>query len=243
MHMGVMRVQWLLIREGGYLAVLLIATLMVLLGCRVIPFFNSRKLERQRPADWPMLERLSLWTIYAVVLLQLAVLLLSELPSGLLGWAMLVAAGANGVRLVRWEGWRTLHEPLLWGLHLSYAIIVVGLMMWALAQTGVFRVELAVHALDIGGIASMMQAMISRVAFGHTGREIPTLPGIGIGIGIGLMMMFAGALLRSPVLAVFPQITHWTYSVSILSWCIAFLIFLFHYTLPLLTTRVDGKDG
>ncbi|APX91734.1 NnrS family protein [Franzmannia qiaohouensis] len=239
MHIGVMRGQWLLIREGGYLAVLLIAALMVMLGGRVIPFFTSRKLGRQRPADWPMLERLSLWSIYAVVLVQLAILLSIELPPGLLGWAMLVAAGANGVRLARWEGWRTLHEPLLWGLHFSYAFIVVGLVMWALAHTGVFRVELAVHALAIGGIGSMMLAMMARVALGHTGREIRTLPGIGI----GLMLMFAGALLRSPVLAMFPQITHWTYSVSILFWCIAFLIFLFHYTVPLLTTRVDGKDG
>jgi len=152
---------------------------------------------------------------------------------------MLVAAAANGVRLARWEGWHTLHEPLLWGLHLSYAFIVVGLVMWALAQTGVFRVELALHALAIGGIASMMLAMMSRVALGHTGREIRTLPGIGV----GLVLMFAGALLRSPVLAMFPQITHWTYNLSILFWCIAYLIFLFHYTLPLLTTRADGKDG
>lgn len=239
MHLGVMHGQLLPIREGGYLGVLLIATLMVLLGGRVIPFFTSRKLGRPKPAEWPMLERLSLWSIYAVVLLQLAVVLRIELPSGLLGWAMLVAAAANAVRLARWEGWRALGEPLLWGLHLSYAFIVLGLIMWALAQTGLFRVELALHALAIGGIGSMMLAMMSRVALGHTGREIRTLPGIGI----GLMLMFAGAVLRSPVLAMFPQITHWTYNLSILFWCIAYLIFLFHYTVPLLTTRADGKDG
>lgn len=239
MHLGVMRGQLAPIREGGYLGVLLIVALMVLLGGRVIPFFTSRKLGRPKPAEWPMLERLSLWSIHAVVLLQLAVLVGIELPRGVLGWVMLVAAAANGVRLARWEGWRTLSEPLLWGLHLSYAFIVVGLVMWAMALTGVFRVELALHALAIGGIAAMMLAMMSRVALGHTGREIRTLPGIGLGLGL----LFAGALLRSPVLAVFPQITHWTYNLSILFWCIAYLIFLFHYTLPLLTPRADGKDG
>lgn len=239
MHLGVMRGQLPPIREGGYLGVLLIATLMVLLGGRVIPFFTSRKLGRPKPADWPLLERLALWSIYAVVLLQLAVLLGAELPRGLQGWVMLVAAAANAVRLARWGGLGTLHEPLLWGLHLSYAFIVVGLVMWALAQTGVFRVELALHALAIGGIASMMLAMMARVSLGHTGREIRTLPGIGVGLGL----MFAGALLRSPILAMFPQITHWTYNLSILFWCIAYLIFLFHYTVPLLTTRADGKDG
>lgn len=239
MHLGAMRGQLPPIREGGYLGVLLIATLMVLLGGRVIPFFTSRKLGQPKPADWPMLERLSLWSIYAVVLLQLAVLLGIELPAGLLGWAMLVAAAANGVRLARWGGQHTLAEPLLWGLHLSYAFIVVGLVMWALALTGIFRLELALHALAIGGIAAMMLAMMARVSLGHTGREIRTLPGIGLALGL----MFAGAVLRSPILAMFPQVTHWTYNLSILFWCIAYLIFLFHYTLPLLTTRADGKDG
>ncbi|WP_253446901.1 NnrS family protein [Halomonas sp. Y3] len=239
MHLGVMRGQLPPIREGGYLGVLLIATLMVLLGGRVIPFFTSRRLDRPKPAEWPMLERLALWSIYAVVLLQLAVLLEVELPRGLQGWTMLVAAAANAVRLARWGGQHTLAEPLLWGLHLSYAFIVVGLVMWALALTGVFRVELALHALAIGGIASMMLAMMARVSLGHTGRPIRTLPGIGVALGL----MFAGALLRSPVLALFPQITHWTYNLSIVFWCIAYLIFLFHYAVPLTTGRVDGKDG
>jgi hypothetical protein len=66
---------------------------------------------------------------------------------------MLVAAAASLIRLVRWEGHRTLREPLLWGLHLSYAFVPVGLTMWAMALLGAFRVELALHALAIGGIA------------------------------------------------------------------------------------------
>ena len=84
-----------------------------------------------------------------------------------------------------------------------------------------------------------MLAMMSRVSLGHTGRPIRTLPGIGV----GLALMLVGALLRSPVLALFPQITHWTYNLSILFWCLAFLIFLFHYTVPLCMPRPDGKDG
>jgi uncharacterized protein involved in response to NO len=239
MHLGVMRGELALIREGGYLGVLLIATLMVLLGGRVIPFFTSLKLGRPKPSPIGMLETLSLGSMLALVLIQLLVLLGVAVPAALLGWMMLIAAAANAVRLARWEGLRTLHEPLLWGLHLSYAFVSIGLAMWALALTGAFRVELALHALAIGGIAAMMLAMMARVSLGHTGREIRTLPGIGV----ALALMFAGALLRSPVLAMFPQITHWTYNLSILFWCIAYLIFLFHYTVPLMTARVDGKDG
>ncbi|MGQ4880637.1 NnrS family protein [Billgrantia sp. LNSP4103-1] len=239
MHFGVALGRVELIREGAYLGVLLIAVLMVLLGGRVIPFFTSRKLGRAQPAPVPLLEKVTLGSVLAVVLMQLAVLLGLAVPAALHAAVMLVAAVASFVRLLRWEGYRTLHEPLLWGLHLSYAFVPVGLAMWALALLGAFRVELAVHALAIGGIGSMMLAMMARVSLGHTGRQIRTLPGIGV----ALALMFGAAVLRSPVLAAFPQITHWIYNLSILFWCIAYLIFLFHYTLPLLSARVDGQDG
>lgn len=239
MHLGVALGKFELIREGGYLGVLLIATLMVLLGGRVIPFFTSRKLGRPQVQPIAGLEKLTLGSILAIIVLQLLVLLGVAVPAALLAVVMLVAAAASLVRLARWEGHLTLREPLLWGLHLSYAFVPLGLTMWAMALFGAFRVELALHALAIGGIAAMMLAMMARVSLGHTGREIRTLPGIGL----GLALMFAGALLRSPILAMFPQITHWTYNLSIIFWCIAYLIFLIHYTLPLLSARVDGQEG
>lgn len=239
MHLGVAQGKVELIREGAYLGVLLIAVLMVLLGGRVIPFFTSRKLGRPQPAPIPLLEKVTVGSVLAVVVLQLTVLLGAAVPALLQASVMLVAALASFVRLARWEGYRTLHEPLLWGLHLSYAFVPLGLAMWALALLGAFRAELAVHALAIGGIGAMMLAMMARVSLGHTGRTIRTLPGIGVGLGL----MFAAALLRAPVLAAFPQITHWVYNLSILFWCIAYLIFLFHYTLPLVSARVDGQDG
>ena len=239
MHLGVAQGKLALIREGAYLAVLLIAVLMVLLGGRVIPFFTSRKLGRPQPAPIPLLEKLTLGSVLAVVLLQLVVLLGVAVPGVLRATVMLVAAAASLIRLGRWEGHLTLREPLLWGLHLSYTFVSVGLAMWAMALLGAFRVELAVHALAIGGIGAMMLAMMARVSLGHTGRAIRTLPGIGV----GLALLFGGALLRSPVLAMFPQVTHWTYNLSILFWCIAYLIFLFHYSVPLLSARVDGKEG
>ena len=81
--------------------------------------------------------------------------------------------------------------------------------------------------------------MMARVSLGHTGRPIRTLPGIGIALGF----MLVAALLRSPVLALLPQVTHWIYTLSIILWCLAYGIFLVHYTLPLMQARVDGKEG
>ena len=37
------------------------------------------------------------------------------------GWLALAATIAQGARLAQWQGWRTLHEPIVWILHLAYA--------------------------------------------------------------------------------------------------------------------------
>ncbi|MFD2197719.1 NnrS family protein [Halomonas beimenensis] len=239
MHLGILQGDGLLVRQGAHLAVLLITALMVVLGGRVIPMFTANRLGRAKPRPLPWLEGLALVGMAAVLVAQLAVLLGAALPGEAIAGLMGVAALANTLRLARWGGIHTLGEPLLWGLHASYAAIPVGLGMWALAALGLLRVELAVHALTIGGMGTMMLAMMSRVSLGHTGRAIETLPGIGVALGL----LVAAALLRSPVLALFPGLTHLTYSVTIILWCLAYAIFLLHYGVPLATPRVDGKDG
>ncbi|TFH87700.1 NnrS family protein [Billgrantia azerbaijanica] len=239
MHLGVMNGDAELIRQAAYLAVLLVTLLMTVVGGRVIAMFTANRLGRPRKAPIPALEYASLGSVLAVVLAQLLALLGVALPGPLLAGLLGLAAMANAVRLARWDGLASWREPLLWGLHASYAFIPVGLAMWALAALGGLRTELAVHALTIGGMGTMMLAMMARVALGHTGRQIRTLPGIGVALGL----MVAAAIVRSPVLALFPQITHWTYNLSILFWCLAYLVFLFHYSAPLLSPRLDGKDG
>ncbi|CAM4071107.1 NnrS family protein [Vreelandella rituensis] len=239
MHLGWAWGDATLIRDAAYLAVLLIGLLMVVLGGRVIPFFTSLKLGRAQVAGLAWLEAATLGSTALVVVLQALVVVAVPVPAALLAGVLLVAAVTNGMRLARWESLRTRHEALLWGLHLSYAFIVVGLGMWALALLGAWRVELAVHALTIGAMGAMMLAMISRVSLGHTGRPIRTLPGIGW----ALALLFLAAVLRAPLLAVMPQMSHWVYSVSILAWCVAYAIFLAHYSWPLLSPRKDGKEG
>ncbi|MBB3230720.1 NnrS family protein [Halomonas stenophila] len=239
MHLGVLQGDAVLIRQGAYLAVLLITALMVVIGGRVIPMFTANRLGRPRPAPLPWLERLTLGSMAALVLAQLAAVLGLSLPGPGLAGLTGLAALANTWRLARWDGLHTLREPLLWGLHASYAFLCLGLAMWALAALGAFRVELAVHALTIGGMGTMMLAMMARVSLGHTGRAIESLPGIGV----ALALLIAAAVLRSPVLALFPGISHWTYNLGIIFWCLAYAIFLLHYALPLSTARLDGKDG
>lgn len=239
MHLGVLKGNALLIREAAYLAVLLITLVMVLVGGRVIAMFTANRLGLTRKPPIPALELLSLGSVMMAMLCQLLLACGVAVPAELQAGFLVVAALANALRMSRWGGLHSWREPLLWGLHLSYAFIPLGLAMWALALLSGSRAEAAVHALVIGGMGTMMLAMMARVSLGHTARPIRTLPGIGVALGL----MVAAAVLRAPVLVLFPQITHWTYNLGIIFWCIAYLIFLFHYTGPLLAARIDGKDG
>lgn len=239
MHLGVLTGKAELIRPAAHLAVLLITLLMVVVGGRVIAMFTANRLGLTRKPPIPVLEKLSLGSVMAVVVSQLLIALGVSLPAWSLAGLMGLAALANAVRLSRWGGQHSWREPLLWGLHLSYACIPLGLAMWSLALLVGSRADAALHALTIGGMGTMMLSMMARVSLGHTARPIRTLPGIGVALGL----MVAAALLRSPVLALFPQITHWTYNLGIIFWCLAYGVFLFHYTGPLLSPRADGKDG
>ena len=239
MHVGVITGNALLIREAGHLAILIITLVMVLLGGRVIPFFTSRKLGIPQPECTRSIEIASMGALTAVVLLQVIIMVSSLRADTLLAALMVIAAISNAWRLSRWKGWQSWREPLLWGLHLSYAFIPLGLAMWAWQLFTGQRVETALHALAIGSMGTMMLAMMSRVSLGHTGRAIRTLPGIGVALAVLLI----AALLRSVWLMLFPQSSHWVYSVVIIAWCLSYLVFVLHYAVPLLSARIDGEDG
>ncbi|WNK21269.1 NnrS family protein [Halomonas piscis] len=239
MHLGAQQGDGTLMREASHSAMLLIVLVMTLLGGRVIPFFTSRKLGIEQPVRLRPLEAASLGGVVAVLALQILAAAGLGPAHALLVPALLVAATANAWRLSRWYHVRILREPLLWGLHASYAFIPLGLFMWAVEHAGGQRIETALHALAIGGMGTMMLSMMSRVSLGHTGRIIRTLPGIGIALGL---MLFA-ALMRSAWLWLYPQTSHWVYSLTIIAWCLSYLAFILYYVIPLTSARPDGKAG
>lgn len=239
MHYALILGDALLLRGSVHLAVLLIVMLMIVLGGRVIPFFTSRRLQRPAATRPAWLEVLALGSAAAMVLAQLAGLAGMPIPAS--GWAVLAftAGLGNALRLLRWRGWLSWREPLLWGLHASYAFICIGLIMWGLAALGVVAISLAVHALTIGGMATMILAMISRVSLGHTGRAIVTLPGIGI----ALILLVLAAILRALLPALWPPISHWALNLAMVFWCLAFGLYLYRYSHILLSNRADGAEG
>jgi uncharacterized protein involved in response to NO len=219
-----------------YGAVWMIGVLVVIIGGRVIPLFTGNRLDL---AITPLPLWFDVLAIGSTVLIGLGMALWPEPPVTL--FALLCVAGGiiHTVRLAHWQGWKTLHVPLLWSMHLSY--LCLPLAMFALAMTAgdAAASRSVIHLLAIGTIGGMILATMSRVALGHTGRplDVPAY------LSVAFALVFAAAILRAGLPLLDVTLTPWAWRISALLWVIAFALFLLRYVPVLLQPRVDGRVG
>ena len=150
------------------------ALLLLLIGGRVTPSFTRNWLrqrgvtdEQEMPAPFGPLDK-------AAALIALVAL------AGWVAWpdagitaALLAVAGVmHAVRLLRWKGWATFHEPLVTILHVGYGWLPVWMLLQALAITGGMGTSDALHALTAGAIVVMTLAVMTRASLGHSGRKL-----------------------------------------------------------------------
>lgn len=171
-HLDALRLSAGLDGPAIYLSLHTILLLITVIAGRIVPSFTANWL-RQRgiqalPVTRVWLERLA---IFGTVTTGIAASLAPVSPW--VGWLAIVTAVLHGARLSGWCGWVTRAEPLLFILHVAYAWLPVG---YALLAVGVFSVAVpatvATHALAMGVIGSMILAVTTRVALGHTGRPL-----------------------------------------------------------------------
>jgi uncharacterized protein involved in response to NO len=222
-------------RRGALAALWLVATLMGIIGGRVIPFFTARGLglAAQAPAR-PWLMWLLLGGSLAIALLIAAGF--SQQPTLLLAPLFLLVAVLHGLRLRRWYARGIWRVPLLWSLHLAYAwlaVAAVGMALWHLGW--LMQPSLASHALAVGAMGGLILAMLARVSLGHTGRPL-TPP---------RAMAWAFALLHVATLCrvLLAGVSVYGLWLAAAGWCLAFAIFLRHYAAMFWTARVDGHPG
>lgn len=239
MHLGALQHKPALVAEGAYFAIWLITCLILLIGGRVIPFFVARGVGRPQVAGPKHREKLIFISAAALCLLQFLRLIDVTVPASIFVIPLLALVFLNGWRLSTWELRYCWREPLLWGLHLSYAFVILGMAMWVCSEFAILPLDLALHALTVGGMMVIIFAMMARVGLGHTGRKIRALPGIGIALGL---LLLAG-LLRSVLLVFLPEAVLWSYRTSLLIAIVAYALFIVHYTKILCTPRPDGKAG
>lgn len=176
---------------GKRLAIAVVVMLITLIGGRIIPSFTANWLRRRKADEMPApSDRFDL----VVMLVGLAALLI-WVVSGLntvSGAALLVAAAAHALRLARWRGTATREEPLLWILHIGYAWLPLGLALLGLAAWRPELATIAIHALTVGAMGTMILAVMTRASLGHSKRELTA----GRGTLICYLLVLVAALAR-----------------------------------------------
>lgn len=238
-HLGWLLGQPLLVQRGELAAIGLIVVLMVIIGGRITPAFTRNWLRRHGQdgkvvRTWAWLE----WT-GLLSLLALVIVALSGAPNSWLGALASLAAAVQLLRLLLWAGWKTWPDPLMWVLHLAYAWIPLGLglMAWSLLGPGL-PATAWLHALGSGAMGTLILAVMTRVALGHSGRPLQ-LPAAAVWIYAAI---FVAALMRLLTgLGSLP----WSFglALSTLGWLAAFGLFLLLYWPILTQPRIDGKAG
>jgi len=217
-------------RRGVLAALWLVATLMSVIGGRVIPFFIQRGLNRPpAPAASPLPTRVLL--VSGLLVALSFALGLNDVPRPWLSLLFVLSGALHLLRLWRWHDRAMWRVPLLWSLYVSYAWLVMAGVAMALWHAGLMpQQSLATHALAVGAIGGLVLAMIARVSLGHTGR--PLLPSKGMVAGFVLVLL---AAVSRVLLVPFSGVG---LGLAALLWCSAFGLFLLCYTGVLLKPRV-----
>lgn len=219
-------------------AIDILTVLMAIVGGRVIPAFTANAIPGSKPRHIKWLEVVALGSLVLIVLADV-VSAWHTMPPRLWFVLLAVAALAHLARLSLWQPLKTRNNALMLMLPMAYLWIPISLVLRAAAQFGDLSPAASTHALTIGAMASLMMAMMTRSALGHSGR---VLAASWVEISV-FWLLQATAVIRVGA-TLLPMVFYRNAMfVSALFWTLAFAIFVVGYWKILTQARVDGKPG
>ena len=222
---------------GSRIGIDVMLLMMTVIGGRIIPTFTTNALH----ASGGSIGAISVSLVDRSAIAAMALLIIVEAVtemSVMTGVVALVAAVLNAIRLAGWRGERTFRPPILWILHLGYLWLIVGLALKAAAAlSDMVPDSAALHALTVGAIGTMLLAVMSRAALGHTGRPLNAhaLTVVRELISIAAVLRVAAALIPPAYMDLLIA--------SGITWAVGFALFLCVYAPILVMPRSDGKFG
>ncbi len=219
----------------------LIVLLINLIAGRIIPAFTRNWLKRRavdethRPMKLPpMFDRFDL--ISTGLLVAFAIFQLVDAPARETALLGLLTSVFLFIRLARWQGIRGRKEPLVWVLHVAFLWLPVGVLLLSFAEVGVIPQTAGIHALTSGAITTMILAVASRAALGHTGRPLESHPVLTA----AYVLITIAAICR--VAATFGPAARALLAASATAWCLGFICFAWRYA-PILTQPRVQRQG
>lgn len=199
-----------------------VCAMIAVLGGRVTPAFTRNAMTRAGRTDGlPQNHRIATIAGSAFAI-ALPILFAVSAPKAVIAVCALVAGGALAVRLAGWKSWWTLRQPILWSLHLAYAMLGAGYILLGLAYSGAVGEVAAMHILGIGAVGGMTLAVMSRAVLGHSDLPLVAPKRVAVAyllIALAAVLRISGSL--GPV--------EWYFAAVIVSgalWIAAFALFL-----------------
>ena len=224
-------VQW-----GLYSAMYMIIALILVMMRRVMPMFIKNGIDGEveiKNHSW--LDNTSL--------ILLVCLWIGDVFTEYDQFTAVAATALALLHVIRLAGWYTnkiWRKPLVWILVVAYGSIITGFALKALSFYSGVSPFLSTHAFTVGGIGLITLGMMSRVALGHTGRNVFQPPAIVFWSFLALLL---GVIVRVFIPLVNMDYYVYWIGISQLLWMIAFAVFVFMVAPMVLSPRVDGKDG
>ena len=208
---------------GARLAISAYVVLVTVIGGRMIPSFTHNWLNKRGRTDFPVAYNRFDAAAILVGILALAqwVFTPGEVWTAL---SAFMAAGMQMARLVRWKGWTTKSETLVAVLHLGYLFVPIGFAGIGLSALGMFDQVATLHVINVGTVAGMMLAVMTRATRGHTGRALAS----SWMTNLSYIFIFSCAVVR-PLTGVFQGGAMTVYAVSAICWIGAFALYLVEY--------------
>jgi len=204
---------------------------IAIMAGRVIPAFTNNAVMGAGARRNRWIEYGALGSILLLMLLDVL-----QLPA----WPIALAAALlHAARLALWAPLATRGRPILWILHLSYAWVVVHLVLRAFAGFDVVPTGLATHALTVGVIGGLTLGMMTRTARGHTARPLKAGPWEVA----AFVLVHLAAAVRVFLPLLFPHAYVALILLSAALWSAAFAVFTLAYIPILSRPRLDGQPG
>ena len=233
---------------GLHGAIATLIALIIVIGGRITPAFTRNALTRRAmqagappdlgktkapglPVSLPLADKIA---IGAAIASALAITL--GLPDPVTGGTELTFGAAQLIRISRWQGWAVRGEPILAVLHGAMALVGVGALLQGLAAFGIGSQIGAMHFSAVGGIGTMVMAVMSRATLGHTGRSlVAPFP-----VALAYVLLPVAALIRWAA-AIGPLSLYYPGTILAATlWALAFVLFLIALAPALLGPRANS---
>jgi len=221
---------------GLYLGLYLVLALIFIMSRRVIPFFIEKGVGYPiKLKNWKWLDISSLILFLGFCIADLFIInkLIVTFIAGILFLL-------HSTRLVAWYTPGIWNKPLLWVLYLAYVALTSGFGLKVMVYIFNLSPSLSVHAFAFGGIGMITLGMMSRVALGHSGRNVFDPPK-------ALFWVFAIFATGTVIRVLFPIFNQTYYllwiGLSQVMWVLSFTLFLYIYFPILMRSRIDGRFG